>query len=273
MIVQTAAKGAGNVVIPMREHGRFAGKLARAFGNEGFATLRPFELLVDFVDHHDDGWDVVDPTIGQDIRTGLPYSLVSTPLKDLLKTGAHGPNLNEARHRYAGLLSSMHTVGLYTGRYGLSDKVLIDKLADDEKPPVLALLEAEKARQTRLTRDLEEDPVFCEWVREPVLMHQYKALQFFDTLALYFHMTHDESRTEAAFANVPRAVGDDVTVTLKRLAPQVYELKPFPFRSDPFEVSYEGKLLAPQPFGVDIGARLHEAPRFTETLTLRGAPA
>lgn len=272
MIVQSPAKGAANVVIPMKEHGRFCGRLARAFGNEGFAALRPFELLIDLVDHQDDGWDVVDPYIGQDIRTGLPYSLIATPMRELIKSGVHAATLNEARHRYTGLLSSMHTVGLYTGRYGLSDKVLLDKLPEEEKPAVLAMIESEKARQERLKADLDEDPVFCEWVREPILFHHYKALQFFDTLALYFHMTHDEARADVVFKNVPRAVGDDVTVTVKRTAPHVYELSPYPFRVDPLELTYEGRLLAPQPFGVDIGARLHEAARTSEQLTLRAAP-
>jgi Protein of unknown function (DUF3891) len=272
VIVQSAPEGRPHACIAMAEHERFAGELARAFGNAAFEKQGLPGVFEELVAHHDDGWALVDPTIGQDPRTGLPYNLVATPVKDIVKTGAHGPDLNEARSIYAGLLSSMHTYGLYTGRYGLSDKIFVDKVGEEDRPAVRAMLDHELARQARLRAAIEATPELAPWVSEARLWGAYKALQFFDTLALYFHMTHDEARGPSTFKGVPRGDGNDVMVTVRREAAHVYALEPFPFGEDPLEVRYEARLFAPVEAGAPVASLLREAPVFTETLTLkRGA--
>ena len=55
-----------------------------------------------------------------DDATGLPYNLVETPAEHITVTSRRSPEFNERHHAYCGLLSSMHSWGLYNGRYGLS---------------------------------------------------------------------------------------------------------------------------------------------------------
>ena len=57
MMTQTAPDGEPHFVITMAEHTEMCGQLARAFGNDRFERLDPFEELVHVVENHDRGWD------------------------------------------------------------------------------------------------------------------------------------------------------------------------------------------------------------------------
>jgi hypothetical protein len=124
MMTQTAPEGEPHFVITMAEHTEMCGQLARAFGNDCFDRLDPFEEAVYVVENHDRGWDGYDANPGIDPVTRLPYIMARTPISDIVKTNVGSPDFNEAHHPYCGLLSSMHSVGLYNGRYGFSQFVV-----------------------------------------------------------------------------------------------------------------------------------------------------
>ena len=269
MIVQPPAGGAADAphfVIAMHQHTAFAGSLAADFGNDTFAGLAPAEPMQYIVDHHDAGWADLDARAPQDPATGLPYNLTATPLAQIVATSAGSPQFNEAHHPFSGIISSMHTCGLYCGRYGLSDKIFLDLIGDDMRPEVDAMLEVEEGRQQRLKQDLAaDDPGLAA---DDLIFNAYKQLQFFDTLSLYFHMVPQGERGAAEFHNVPRAVGDDVTITVTEAPAAVYEVDPYPFATDGLEVATEGRYLAPQPPGTDLGAVLAATPVDTQTVRL-----
>jgi len=128
MMIQTAPDGAPRFAILMDEHTALAAQFARAFGNERFEPVQPRDLMLYVIEHHDKGWASYDAAPKTDPKTGLPYNLVDTPAEDITRTSAASPDFNEKKHPYCGLLSSMHSWGLYNGRYGLSDKVLINTI-------------------------------------------------------------------------------------------------------------------------------------------------
>jgi uncharacterized protein DUF3891 len=270
VIVQVAppgqAGGAPRVVIEQLEHTRFAGRCAAAWGNTDFAPLSPKALVEHLVAHHDDGWDIVDASIGRDPTTGLPWNLVQTPLPDVVKAGSRGPDQLEAYHPYCGLLSSMHSYGLYHGRYGLSDKVFMKMIAPEHKPAAEDMLQREIGRQERLKAKLAQDPEFAPLVEEAALFSNYKLLQFFDTLALYFNCTSEAARATSTFPNVPRKIGDDVTITVSRVEQGVYRFSPYPFAVNGLYVPCAFRRLAPQPVGTDMARALATAPVEVETV-------
>ena len=268
MIVQPPAGGAADAphfVIAMHQHTAFAGSLAASFGNDDFAGLEPAEPMQFIVDHHDAGWADLDALAPQDPDTGLPYNLTATPLARIVSTSAGSPDFNEAHHPFSGLISSMHSYGLYCGRYGLSNKVLLDMIGDDMRPEVDAMLEAEERRQDRLKQRLADDGAGLD---DDAVFHAYKQLQFFDTLSLYFHMVPEGERGTAEFPSVPRAVGDDVTVSVTERPGAVYEVDPYPFAGDGLEAATEGRYLAPQPPGTDLGPVLAATPVDVQTVRL-----
>lgn len=268
MIIQTAPDGQPRFVIRQTDHARMSGQLARAFGNAQFASPEPREPLEFVVAHHDEGWAELDALAKQDPLTGLPYHLTQTPLAELVGTGSGSPDFNERHHPLSGLISSMHTYGLYHGRYGLSDFLFINRLTPELKPVVEAMLQGELERQTRLKAQLAANPASAVYADPARIFSHYKLLQFFDTLSLYFHMTHAEARGEASFKNVPMRVGQDVTITLKPVGAGVYALDPYPFGPDPLEIYCEGRYLTPQPNGVDLTQVLEAAPLTRQTYRL-----
>ncbi|MGI9608501.1 MAG: DUF3891 family protein [Acidimicrobiales bacterium] len=256
MIVQTAAEGAPHFVIAMRQHTAFAGSLSRHFGNDDFVGLEPQEPMQYIVGHHDEGWAELDALAPQNPETGLPYNLTATPLPEIVSTSAGSPAFNEDHHPFSGIISSMHTYGLYRGRYGLSDKIFLDLIPDDLRPSVDSMLATELSRQARLKSALaESDP---EHATDGFLFHAYKQLQFFDTLSLHLHLNPEGARGSAEFVNVPRAMGDDVTITLAERDGGVYALDPYPFAADDLELHTDGRYLTPQPENTDLGAVLAE---------------
>jgi hypothetical protein len=252
VIVQTAAADAPHFVVRMADHTAVAGQLAAVFGNETFDPLEPRELMEEVVTHHDAGWSELDARVLQDPATGLPYHLVATPLEEMVRTSALSPDSNEARHPYCGIISSMHSYGLYHGRYGLSDKLFIDLLPDMILPDVTEMLAGEERRQKRLTAALAADEDSAGWVTEAALFHNYKALQLFDTLALYLQCEAPGQRGDAEFPNVPRTTDEDVTIRAVEVDADTVRLDPFPFGPDPLDVATEGRYLRPERAGTDL---------------------
>ena len=268
MIVQTAAEATATKVIRMRDHLALADQFGRGFGNKNFATLCPRELMEFVAANHDAGWHAVDDKLGLDADTHLPLNLLQTPLQDLIKAGPNSVVHNQAHHPFCGLMVSLHVCGLYNGRFGLSDKIVVDALPEDARPMFQAMLDNEVRRQERLKAQLAVDPAAREWIEERMLFHNYKILQFFDTLALYFCMEHAGARQESTFANVPRAVEDDVTVTVTPVDESTYRLNPFPFSSDPFVVTLTGTHVTADPTLSTAAEALAQGVSDTETITL-----
>jgi Protein of unknown function (DUF3891) len=202
MISQTAPQGEPHFVLTMAEHTEMCAQMARAFGNDRFGRPAPFAEVVYTVANHDRGWDAYDANPGIDPGTGVPYIMARTPLPDAIKTSRGSADFNEAHHPYCGLLSSMHSCGLYNGRYGLSNFAVSAHhkpgagvhWEPSHRPLVDAMLADEEARQARLKAVLAESADMRDWIEPDRLFQNYKQLQFFDTLALYFQLRHAGER-------------------------------------------------------------------------------
>ncbi len=265
MIVQTPLDGR-HFVIAMHQHTAFAGSLAATFGNESFDAIWPADPMQFVVDHHDHGWAELDAEAPMDPNTGLPYNLTATPLNQIVATSAGSPEFNEKHHPFSGLISSMHTAGLYNGRYGMSDKIFLDQISSELRPEVDAMLEIEQERQDRLRSELEaEDPAIAT---DSCVLTAYKQLQFFDTFSLYLHMSPPGQRGAATFNNLPKSAGEDVSVTVTEHEGSIYALDPFPFAIDGLELHTEGRYLTPQPMGTDLAELLAATDVSVQTVQL-----
>ncbi len=268
MIIQTSLPGQPHFVIEQTDHARSCGQLARAFGNGDFSPPVPRELVIYVVEHHDEGWAAVDGLREQSPITGLPHHLTQTPLPYLLQTSQGSPDFNEKQHPFCGLLSSMHTYGLFNGRYQLSDFIFINKIPAAQKTAADQMLAAELARQARLKAALAADPAAQPWIADEALFANYKLLQFFDTLGLYFHTTCAAERAPAVFRKVPDGRGNDHTVTITPQPDGTYQLVPWVFNNDSLEFFVEGRYLAPQPAGTDFQRIFAETPKERQTYRL-----
>jgi len=245
VIIQTAPPGKHPLAIMMYEHTALAHQFARAFGNDEFEAAEPDDLMFRVVLHHDEGWMRFDRDPVTDPTTDLPYNLVRTPAEHITVTSRLSPDFNERQHPFCGLISSMHSWGLYNGRYGLSDMVLIDTLQQSARPLAEAMLSGELERQTRLKRVLRDDWRVAPRLETHKLFQNYKQLQFFDTLALYFNRTHESERSSLQFNHVPLDCEHDTTIEIRSLGAGRYALSPYPFGADRAEFAYGGRVIAP----------------------------
>jgi hypothetical protein len=237
----------------MHEHTALAHQFARSFGNDRFRPPEPNDLMFHVVLHHDAGWAELDRNPVTDATSGLPYNLVETPPEYITVTSRLSPEFNQRQHPFCGLLSSMHSWGLYNGRYGLSSMVLIDKIPPQDRPLAKRMLDGELDRQRRLKAELAQDPSASAWLEEDRLFQNYKQLQFFDTLALYFNRTHPSHRSEVTFEHVPLSDRQDATVTVRPRGPGVYELSPYPFSAGSAEFAFAGRYIEPGQHETDGG--------------------
>jgi hypothetical protein len=222
---------------------------------------------------HDKGWQDLDDNPPLNADTGFPYNLVETPLPVIFLTSARSPEYNEAHHPYCGLIDSMHIWGLYNGRYGLSDKVLINMIPDEHRLMADSMLNNEHQRQQRLKATLGADAKTAGWVEDGRLFANYKILQFFDTLALYFNCAHVEARGESVFENVPLDQNSDTSVTIRPVGDDTDSLDPYPFRDSGMEISYAGRYLTPLDAGAepDMAAVMRDTPIERQSATLVAA--
>jgi len=270
MIIQTAPAGTPRLAIMMYEHTALSGQFARAFGNGQFKPLSPLELMIYVVSHHDAGWAEFDRDPVTDEKTGLPYNLIDTPAEFITLTSRQSPDFNQRHHPYCGLMSSMHSWGLYNGRYGLSKLVLINNIPLQDRPIADRMLAGELERQKRLKEDIAKDSQCAGWLDEKKLFQNYKQLQFLDTLALYFNRIHPSERARQEFENVPLSATADTTVTIEPRGNGVYALSAYPFAASGAEFAYAGRRLAPRERAANGGWRrvLDETPTEWESFRL-----
>jgi hypothetical protein len=268
VIIQSSHTGPVRFVIRQVDHARLSGRFAQAFGNDMFAPLDPKTLMEFVTAHHDEGWAELDDAPPRDPQTDLPYSFLETPRPLVVPVHARSPEFNEHHHPFCGLLASMHTWGLYHGRYGLADRATIDSVSPADRPAVLAMLQAELARQARLQAQLAASAETQAWADDSALFNCYQQLQFFDTLSLYFCMGDPAAPRQAVFRRVPLAPATDVTITVRSLRPGFYSLSPYPFAEDFLKVSVSGRYMLPVPPPADLARVMADTPEHTQTFTL-----
>jgi hypothetical protein len=71
-------------------------------------------------------------------------------------------------------------------------------LAPNRDPLAKRMLAGEIDRQNSLKAEIANDAKSARWIEREHLFQNYKQLQFFDTLALYFNRTHPNQRSRQA---------------------------------------------------------------------------
>ena len=270
MFIQSAAPGQSVRAVTMYDHGHFSGQIARLFGNKDFEAPEPFEEVVYAISNHDAGWAAFDRDPATDPQSGVPYSVFATPAPLILPTSSASPDFNQRHSAYAGLLSSMHTWGIYNGRYGFSNAGRLSRISDADKPAVEAMLAREIERQKKLKAELSNSLETARWIEEGRLFQNYKLLQFCDLMAIYFNYTHAAARGVQELTHVPMSPSRDVNVTITPRGGSVYALAPYPLVADGIELAFPSRPISPSQHEREGGwaKTLRETPPTWETIRL-----
>jgi hypothetical protein len=231
----------GVLAIGQPSHAWLAGQLARAWGNEQFGAVRPWEEVCLATDQHDLGWLAVDLEPIFDEVSGLPRAFMNMPLDVHLDLWTRGPREMLTQSSYAALLVSMHGWRLYERRD-------LSRARPQDADAIRAFLEAQRSFQQRLIDELAPDPAELE--RNSLLLWTW------DYLSLALCLNWDPTAAKAAPTREGRTdleIRSEPTGSLT--------IDPWPFGADRVAVRCEGRRL-PERFEDEAGMRrgLAQAP-------------
>jgi len=231
MVVRELPDGA--LAIGQPSHAWLSGQLARAWGNERFGAVWPWEEVCLAAEQHDvgmAGWDL-EPEL--DPQTGRPRSFMTMALATHLELWSAAPHRLRAQSRYAALLVSLHGTALY-GRRDL------DAMEPERSEAVRRYLAGQRALQDEWLVELRADPATAR-AGERACVERNRALVWtWDTLSLALLLDWAPHDTDP----VPTA-DRPVVVRLSPLEPEGgrYAIAPWPFARERVEVRCEGRRL------------------------------
>lgn len=197
-------------VVLQTDHAELSGAFARSWAEPG---PRHASLAI-AAERHDDGWAVWEqaPLIEPD--TGRPLNFLDVQVPAHLAFYRAGIAAVADEDAYAGLLVSMHGAGIYRQRYG-TDPGLKLTHADEVAEQVESFVAEQEADHGRRMTEAGVDDE-RRWA-------DYRLLQVYDRLSLYFCMRDVEAGEEAELAGY----------RLEPLGPWHVRVEPFPFAASP----------------------------------------
>jgi len=271
MIIQELADHL--VVIRQTDHAVLAGHFARELGNEQFMQPEPLESFRLAAMEHDNGWDEWELLPGIDPVTFLPFSFMSISTREHIELYHRGIERVVKTDRYAGLLVSMHCLGLYDRTRATMPGFSAKYVKSQDATMVTDFLQVLRLQQLRLKVDLRADSLMKNFTEEKWLQANSQRLEALDRLSLYFCMGPLEGATIDA---VPADYqGTEVDWDLQPDGSNAATLEPYPFRRDPLEISILARRIPKRRYAddPDFQKTLSQAPYFALKFTLRAGGA
>jgi len=271
MIIQE--QGEHLVLIRQTDHAVLAGHFARELGSEEFALPQPQDSFILAATEHDNGWNEWELLPEIDQVTFLPFSFMSIPTRDHIELYQRGIERVVKVDRYAGLLVSMHCLGLYDRMRATMPGFSAKYVKANESQTVNDFLQTLRLQQLRLKVDLRADPRMKDFTEEKWLETNLLRLEALDRLSLYVCMGPLEGATIDA---VPADYhGNEVDWNLQPEGSSAVMLEPYPFRRDPQEISILARRIPRRRYAddADFQKTLGQAPYFALKYTLRAGGA
>jgi hypothetical protein len=219
------------LLIRQTDHAALAGLFAEHWGNAEFARPSPRDPLIAAAVHHDDGWLLWEALPRIDPFTRRPYQFTAMPIVEHVGFYRAGIERVLALSPYAGLLTVMHLAGLYQMRFGSDRSMQPKKLSSEEERVQRQFLDELQLQQEALRRELPQQGVPARWLEKRRLWCNYKLLQMYDRLSLYFCTALPRP---AALEPAPLDYeGGETTLTLTPLTERTVAIAPYPFDRSP----------------------------------------
>jgi hypothetical protein len=265
MMVIRELKDGSSIVSTQEDHAELSAQFAAHWGNQDFARLRPYETLVFATTYHDSGYREWEGQPPMNVAKGRPYAhREEIPSFEPVELQAYARNVDwvSSQDRYAGLLVSMHRTGLWQNRYQTftSPKGRLR----ERSPAVKAVKEQLEARQQEDKKALARgNPNF-----ENELWFNYRALQIYDLLSLYFccdGYVDDEHFKEERLTPIRLSYDSPSEVELRIVPAGVrsVRMEPYPFDIAPLTVSARARIIPPGTYSSEAACleAYHKAPR------------
>ena len=239
-------------MITQNDHGDLAGQFAAHWGNDRFAKLEPYHSMVLAAETHDNGWWDWDiyPSIDDN---GAPIPFTRTPRE--FRSNFYGKGIDNvtARDLYAGLIVSMHGVGLGQKRYGT-----MPSMVERDDPYSQQFIAEREPTHKEMIEKLRRMERYAGVTSKEQIWHNYLLMQVFDRLSLFFCSNYDITTVPAAGSHTkegrayygstikptPVKPGEeDGEIQFRVVDRQTVIVDPYPFDEFPLRVSVRGKLI------------------------------
>ncbi len=223
----------GVIAVGQPSHAWLSGQLARAWGNERFGAVWPWEEVCLGVEQHDVGmaeWDL-EPEL--DPASGHPRSFMAMALETHLSLWSAAPGRVRAQSRYAALLIARHGTALYERRD-------LDAFPSERAGLVRSYLDRQRALGDELLAELRSDPHTAAAAAADVVARNAGLVWTWDSLSLGLLLDWAPHEVE----DVPTAA-NPVSLRLGDFpgAPGRLVLEPWPFSAERVAVHCEGRRL------------------------------
>jgi hypothetical protein len=241
------------LLIRQTDHAALAGVFAEHWGNAEFAVPSPRDPLIDAALHHDDGWLLWEAAPRVDPATHRPFQFTAMPVAEHVAFYRAGIERVLALAPYAGLLTVLHLAGLYQMRFGTERQMQPKGLSPDDERLQRQFLDELHQQADNLRRELPQQGVPASWLEDRRLWCNYKLLQIYDRLSLYFCTAPPR---QAELEPVPRDYeGGETRITLTPLDERRVVLSPYPFDRSPLPLTVRGRLVADRDYESDEAFR------------------
>lgn len=234
------------LIILQTDHGQQCAAFVRHWGNVACDAPAPLEPLLLAAAEHDNGWAEWEATPALDPSTGQPWQFVEVPARQHVALYRRGIERAAARDPYAGLLVSMHGVGLYNDRYGTWPRPVPRELSPEGRELVEGYTLEQENLQAHLRARAAADARYRVSATEEAVWRNYKLLQVWDRLSLQFCWRCCAS---GRIGPAPlRAGGADETITCEGDGSYTLRLSPYPFTSSRVELPVTARAVPDRPF-------------------------
>jgi len=288
MVVRDLKNGS-SVVSTQEDHAELSAQFAAHWGNKKFAKLRPYNTMVFATTYHDSGYREWEGNPPVNLAKGRPYAhREDIPSFEPVELRSYAKNVEwlRSQDRYAALLVSMHRTGLWQNRYQTftSPKGRLRERSPEIKA---AMKEMEATQQEEKNGLGGGDPKF-----EADLWVNYRALQIYDLLSLYFccdgyipltlpspplsgERTKERGPEDDQFEDdqlkedvlAPIRLGydsqEEVELRITPIGARAVKIEPYPFDVSPLKISVRARIIPRGTYGSE-GECLeayHKAPR------------
>jgi Protein of unknown function (DUF3891) len=257
------------IVIRQTDHATLCGFFAREWGNETFSRPEPFRSFCLAAAEHDNGWQEWELNPGVDSRTFTPYSFMTVPTEEHISLYQRGIDRIVKVDLYAGLLVASHCMGLYDRSRATIPGYSAKYVSSQEQQIANDFVQRLRLQQLRLKSDLRCNPAMKEFTDEKMIKANSQRLEALDRLSLYFCLGSAE---DASIEGVPvDDAGKEVDWEVRPAGPNLFTIKPYPFRRDPLEFAILARRFPKRRYAneVEFQSILASAPFFNIPFTVK----
>lgn len=247
------------LMIEQEDHTDLAAQFAAHWGNTEFSRPEPYRSVIFGTIYHDSGHREMEADLPIDVERGVPYAIGRTP-PGLRRNDADDLSALWVRSRdpYAALVVSMHHAGLRKRRYDTVRKRTHS--GGDPLPEGQPLgIDAAFRDLDGWHKEVADELGMGEQKAREAFWHNYRLLQVFDILSLYFCRDGIEGGQLQAVTveQVPVRSGSDRVVDLHLVptGPASLRITPYPFDTSPLSVSMMTRVMSPLADAAETVAR------------------